>query len=59
MRVKLNEKQRQTLLGYLSTYDRDKPKATELTIEDGQLAVDGMYIHSDGEWATYPEVKSS
>ena len=27
----------------------------EILVEDGQLRIDGCYLHSDGEWATYPD----
>jgi hypothetical protein len=27
----------------------------EVRIEHRQLLVNGLYLHSDGEWATYPE----
>jgi hypothetical protein len=55
-RVKLNAEQQGALSMYLQETDFQLiGEPIEVRIEHRQLLVNGLYLHSDGEWATYPE----
>lgn len=55
--VKLNEAQQQALIVLFSNKEQDEfpEEPMEFAIKRGQLLVNGVYLHKDGEFATYPE----
>lgn len=56
--MKLNAAQQASLhilLDPANPFDTDAGADVEVDIVGGQLVVNGAYLHSDGEWATYPE----
>lgn len=54
MIAKLNRRQQDALRLFFDV-PADYSDTIEVRVEGGQLVVDGAYLHSDGEWATYPE----
>ncbi len=54
--VTLNQAQRLALCYYFQEGCEPWPGVAEVQLEvnQGQLNIDGCYLHPDGEWATYP-----
>ncbi len=59
--VTLNQAQRMALSHYFQDnlpMEQAKPWPSvadvKIVIDQGQLYIDGAYLHPDGEWATYP-----
>lgn len=64
MDVVLNEAQRAALSFYFSLENQEgepMPLDEPYTIEvhNGQLVVNYAYLHTDGEWATFPQPSGS
>lgn len=54
----LNQTQQAALAAYLTDTPEPGGEQAVIGIDRGQLTVNGLYLHADGEWATFPEVAS-
>lgn len=60
MKVVLNEAQRFAVTWYFNPFNNDgEPwpldEPVDIDVFQGQLVLNGTYLHKSGEWATFPE----